>query len=112
MLDEVDATQLREPDADWVVLATGGARGITAEVLMGLAEKQVRLVLVGRAPEPPQENPQTAALNTEAELRRYLLEKARTEGRAPKPVETPIKSRSTCCLKSSPSWTMATPRKR
>jgi NAD(P)-dependent dehydrogenase (short-subunit alcohol dehydrogenase family) len=77
----------RQPDSSWVVLATGGARGITAEVLMGLAEKGLNLVLVGRTPEPPAEPAEVAALKTEAELRRHLLQKARTEQRTPKPVE-------------------------
>lgn len=37
------------PRADWVVLATGGARGITAEICRDLARPGVRLVLVGRS---------------------------------------------------------------
>ncbi|WP_051237177.1 type I polyketide synthase [Ottowia thiooxydans] len=37
------------PQAGWVVLATGGARGITAEICRELAAPGVRLVLVGRS---------------------------------------------------------------
>ena len=69
------------------MLATGGARGITAEVLLGLAEKGVTLILVGRTPEPPAEDAATATLTSAPELRRYLLEQARAENRTPKPVE-------------------------
>jgi len=87
VLDESEPEASRQPDSSWVVLATGGARGITAEVLMGLAEKGLTLVLVGRTPEPPAEEPQIAALKTAEELRRYLLETARAEKRTPKPVE-------------------------
>lgn len=36
------------PQAGWVVLATGGARGITAEACLALAAPGVRFVLVGR----------------------------------------------------------------
>ena len=86
-LDKSEAEHQRQPDSSWVVLATGGARGITAEVLMGLAEKGLNMILVGRTPEPPVEDPQVAVLKTAEELRRYLLETARTEKRTPKPVE-------------------------
>ena len=39
---------LLRPSAGWVVLALGGARGITADVCVGLAGPGVRLILVGR----------------------------------------------------------------
>jgi acyl transferase domain-containing protein/NAD(P)H-dependent flavin oxidoreductase YrpB (nitropropane dioxygenase family)/NADP-dependent 3-hydroxy acid dehydrogenase YdfG len=87
VLDSCEPAEARRPDSDWVVLATGGARGITAEVLMGLAEAGVHLVLVGRTPEPVAEDPQVTVLRTEAELRRYLLDKARAEQRTPRPIE-------------------------
>ncbi|GMQ83280.1 MAG: hypothetical protein BMS9Abin06_0013 [Gammaproteobacteria bacterium] len=86
-LDEIDAEASRQPDSNWVVLATGGARGITAEVLMGLAEKGVHLVLIGRTPEPPADDPQIAALKTAEALRHHLLDRARAEQRSPKPIE-------------------------
>ena len=38
-----------------MVLATGGARGITAELLEEIAQPGMRIVLVGRSPEPPAE---------------------------------------------------------
>jgi acyl transferase domain-containing protein/NAD(P)H-dependent flavin oxidoreductase YrpB (nitropropane dioxygenase family)/NAD(P)-dependent dehydrogenase (short-subunit alcohol dehydrogenase family) len=77
----------KEPNADWTVLATGGARGITAEVLMDLAAKGVRLVLVGRTPEPPAETPEIARLKTEEELRHFFIERAQREKRPLKPVD-------------------------
>ena len=77
----------RQPNSDWVVLATGGARGITAEVLGGLAAERVRLIIVGRTPVPDENNPDTVALKTEAELRRHLVEQARANNVAPKPIE-------------------------
>jgi acyl transferase domain-containing protein/NAD(P)-dependent dehydrogenase (short-subunit alcohol dehydrogenase family) len=76
-----------EPDGDWVVLATGGARGITAEILIGLARPGMRLVLVGRTPEPAAESAEHAAAPTPAALRALLLAEARAQGVAVKPVE-------------------------
>jgi acyl transferase domain-containing protein/NAD(P)-dependent dehydrogenase (short-subunit alcohol dehydrogenase family) len=75
------------PDSDWVVLATGGARGITAEVLVGLASAGVQLVLVGRTEEPGAEDPAMVGLTSEAELQGYLLQRAKAEGRSLKPIE-------------------------
>jgi len=87
VLDEPAGADAREPDASWVVLATGGARGITAEVLIELAEKGVQLVLIGRTPLPSAEPAEISALETAEALRRHLLEKARAEKRAVRPVE-------------------------
>ncbi len=72
------------PDASWVVLATGGARGITAECLRTLAPFGCRLVLVGRSPLPPREEPDTVALDA-AGLRRRFLDEARAGGEKPRP---------------------------
>jgi len=41
------------PQPGWVVLVTGGARGITAEICRELARPGVHLIVVGRSPEPP-----------------------------------------------------------
>jgi NAD(P)-dependent dehydrogenase (short-subunit alcohol dehydrogenase family)/acyl carrier protein len=41
-----------EPQPGWIILATGGARGITAATLAGLPLDGVRLILVGRGPAP------------------------------------------------------------
>ena len=64
-----------EPQADWVVLATGGARGITAELLHTVARKGMRLVLVGRSPLPGPEEDDTRGLDG-AELRKALSARA------------------------------------
>ncbi len=66
---------------DWVVLATGGARGITAETLKGVLLPGMTLVLVGRAAEPPGESPETHGVDDPAALRRILLETAKKDGR-------------------------------
>jgi acyl transferase domain-containing protein/NAD(P)H-dependent flavin oxidoreductase YrpB (nitropropane dioxygenase family)/NAD(P)-dependent dehydrogenase (short-subunit alcohol dehydrogenase family) len=82
--------QLEQPgmnlDSDSVILVTGGARGITAEVCRKLADHyRPTLVLVGRSPlPPPDEAPDTAGLTAEADLKRALIVQARRQG---KPVE-------------------------
>ena len=75
------------PDADWVVLATGGARGITAELLEEMAVPGMRLVLLGRSAEPESEPAALAGLHTVAQLRAHLLDQARARGVAAKPAE-------------------------
>jgi len=68
--------------ADWVLLVTGGARGITAEVALELAEcYQPTLLLVGRSPLPPAEDPpDTAGLTTPQELKAALIARLRAQG--------------------------------
>src|SRR3546814_15879569 len=39
------------PEGDWVVLVTGGARGITAEIVEEMVRTGMRLVLPGRTAE-------------------------------------------------------------
>ena len=75
------------PSADWVVLATGGARGITAELLESMAVPGMRMVLLGRTAEPADEPAALAALDTPSALRAHLLAEARAAGRTPRPVE-------------------------
>ena len=65
---------------DAVILATGGARGITAEVLRPFAKPGITLVLIGRSPLPAPEEPALAALKDPAQLRRHLMEAAKTKG--------------------------------
>jgi NAD(P)-dependent dehydrogenase (short-subunit alcohol dehydrogenase family) len=61
--------------SDAVILATGGARGITAEVCLELAERyQLTFVLVGQAALPPMSDaPDVATLTTPAEIKRALM---------------------------------------
>ncbi|MFP5379018.1 MAG: SDR family NAD(P)-dependent oxidoreductase, partial [Vicinamibacteria bacterium] len=47
-LDDRPEAPAMQPQAGWVILATGGARGITAEVCQELAGPGMRFVLVGR----------------------------------------------------------------
>ena len=69
-------------DSDWVVLVTGGARGITAEVACELAEcYQPTLLLVGRSPLPQlEESPQTAGLTLPQEFKAALMDRMRQAG--------------------------------
>lgn len=65
---------------DLVVLATGGARGITAETLRGLASPGNTLILTGRSP-LESEPAETAALADAASLRDHFVAEVRA-GRA------------------------------
>jgi NAD(P)-dependent dehydrogenase (short-subunit alcohol dehydrogenase family) len=69
-----------------VVLVTGGAYGITAEVAKQLArEARPRLVLVGRSPLPSPEPPQVQALGDAASLRKHLIATVRRDDPAAPP---------------------------
>jgi NAD(P)-dependent dehydrogenase (short-subunit alcohol dehydrogenase family) len=74
------------PSADWVVLVTGGARGITAEITDELIVPGMTLIVVGRSPEPAQESPATAGIDIR-EVRQVLLEQARTQGLLATPMQ-------------------------
>ena len=76
-------------DSSWVILITGGARGVTAEVAKELAERyQPTLLLVGRSPLPdPQESPITEGLTAPKELKAALIEQMRKGGQTVKPAE-------------------------
>ncbi len=71
---------------DWVVVATGGARGITAECLRTLAPSGCTLVLLGRSPLPEAE-PETLRGLDVAALRAHFLAQARVAGGKPRPAE-------------------------
>ena len=76
-----------EPNADWIVLLTGGARGITAEIANQLVIPGMTMVVVGRSPEPTQESPQFDGIEDIAALRRVLLDRAKAQGLSPTPVQ-------------------------
>jgi acyl transferase domain-containing protein/NAD(P)H-dependent flavin oxidoreductase YrpB (nitropropane dioxygenase family)/NAD(P)-dependent dehydrogenase (short-subunit alcohol dehydrogenase family) len=59
-------------DSDWVVLATGGARGITAQLLLALARPGMRIALAGRTPLPA-ESEEQASLTTAEALRAHFI---------------------------------------
>ncbi len=66
---------------DSIVLITGGARGITADVAYELAQRyQPTLILVGRSPMPPaEESPVTAGLN-DKEIKAALIKERQQRG--------------------------------
>ncbi len=74
-------------EAGAVILVTGGANGVTADVALSLAGLvKPRLILVGRSPEPAPESSRTRELD-KAALRKALLEDARGRGEAIVPAE-------------------------
>lgn len=68
-----------------VVLVTGGARGITTEVLHPLARPGTTLILTGRTPLPGAEDAAIAELKTDAALRTHLITQARAGGQTLRP---------------------------
>ena len=74
------------PSADWVVLVTGGARGITAEITDELIVPGMTLIVVGRSPEPAPESPATAGIDIR-EVRQVLLEQAKAQGLLATPMQ-------------------------
>jgi NAD(P)-dependent dehydrogenase (short-subunit alcohol dehydrogenase family) len=68
--------------SDAVVLATGGARGITADICLELAERyQPTFVLVGQGALPPDAEPiDTASLTTPADVKRALIKRMKAAG--------------------------------
>jgi acyl transferase domain-containing protein len=81
-------TTARPPLEDGaVVLATGGARGITATLLAGLARPGLTFVLVGRTPLPAAEDPRLAEAADAAALRRLLIAEAKAAGRRVTPAQ-------------------------
>jgi acyl transferase domain-containing protein/NAD(P)-dependent dehydrogenase (short-subunit alcohol dehydrogenase family)/acyl carrier protein len=75
------------PSGDWVVLVTGGARGITAEIVEELVRPGMRLVLLGRTAAPAPESAETTAYADAAQLKAALLKARMARGEKPKPVE-------------------------
>ncbi len=64
-----------------VVLVTGGARGITAEIALNLASRfQGTYVLAGRSAQPKAEGPETLGLATPADLKRAIVERRKNQG--------------------------------
>jgi NAD(P)-dependent dehydrogenase (short-subunit alcohol dehydrogenase family)/acyl carrier protein len=73
------------PQADWVVLVTAGARGITHQIARELAQPGMTFVIAGRLPEPAPEREETAQVSDPARLRQLLLQAARQAGETPTP---------------------------
>lgn len=76
-----------EPDPSWVVLVTGGARGITAGVARALARQcPLTLLLAGRSALPsPQEPADTAGLVASKDVKAALIARMRSAGEQPTP---------------------------
>jgi len=68
------------PQKDWVVLATGGARGITAECLREVLLPGMTLVLLARSAEPGPEDAATIGKTVTGELRKHFLTAAQNLG--------------------------------
>jgi acyl transferase domain-containing protein/NAD(P)H-dependent flavin oxidoreductase YrpB (nitropropane dioxygenase family)/NAD(P)-dependent dehydrogenase (short-subunit alcohol dehydrogenase family) len=81
-----DATVLNE---DSTVLITGGARGITAEIAVGLAQRyRPKLALVGRSPLPQgEESPETAQVTDAGQLKSILIQQRQRDGQSATPGE-------------------------
>ncbi|MEM6415808.1 MAG: SDR family NAD(P)-dependent oxidoreductase [Pseudomonadota bacterium] len=74
-------------EPDWVVLITGGARGITAQIAEAIAVDGARFILAGRTRISDREDPTTAILSDVSSLRRGLLDAAKAAGQKPTPTE-------------------------
>lgn len=72
----------RRPDRSWVVLAVGGARGITAETLRDFAKAGSTLLLVGRSPLPAPEPAEVQTCRDRASLRTLFMQQAKAAGEA------------------------------
>lgn len=76
-----------QPASDWVVLVTGGSRGITAEVMKSFMVPGMTLIILGRSSEPAPESPATEGISDVNELRRILLNSAKAEGKPTTPAQ-------------------------
>lgn len=72
-----------EPEPGWVVLVTGGARGITAEIARGLVRPGMKLILVGRTPQPEDDPPELAGA-ADAQVRELWVRRE-LKGASPRP---------------------------
>lgn len=76
-------------ESDWVLLVTGGARGITADAALEMAMRaRPTLVLAGRSPLPPSvELADTAGLRSAQELKAALIGHLRGRGEPVSPAQ-------------------------
>jgi NAD(P)-dependent dehydrogenase (short-subunit alcohol dehydrogenase family) len=72
-------------EPNWVFFVTGGARGITAEVLDGILLPGMTIHIVGRAVEPDAEPDWSQEARTAGELRKKIIDLAQIAGRAMTP---------------------------
>jgi acyl transferase domain-containing protein/NAD(P)H-dependent flavin oxidoreductase YrpB (nitropropane dioxygenase family) len=82
---DLSALQLSQ---DAVLLVTGGAYGVTADVTKAFAEKfRPRIVLTGRSPLPEKESEATCRLVEPHELKQYLIRDMRARDSKTKPAD-------------------------
>lgn len=79
-----------QPAADWVMLATGGARGITARLALDTAKPGMRVILVGRTSTEP-EDPTLAKLGNAEELRAHFISQS-PRSRSPLEIERTVQA--------------------
>ncbi len=82
-----EASVWLDPQPNWVVLVTGGARGITAETISTLASFKLKLVILGRSDYAETEDPRIQGIEDIPSLRKVLLQQAKAEGFSPTPVQ-------------------------
>lgn len=75
-----------EPNVNWVVMMTGGARGITAQIAHELVIPGMTMIVVGRSP-LPQPDPHFDGIEDISVLLRLLLDRAKAQGLSPTPVQ-------------------------
>jgi NAD(P)-dependent dehydrogenase (short-subunit alcohol dehydrogenase family) len=86
------------PSKDWVVLITGGARGITAEIARELVVPGMKLILLGKSPMPEMESVLTAGIGDRALLRQAFLKQglALTPVQIERKIDEVLRDRSIC----------------
>jgi len=85
-IEPAGALKARQIQRDWVILVTGGARGITSEVARHLAALcQPTLLLAGASLLPGPESPDTAGITEAAKLKTVLTARLKTSAVAVKP---------------------------
>jgi acyl transferase domain-containing protein/NAD(P)-dependent dehydrogenase (short-subunit alcohol dehydrogenase family)/NAD(P)H-dependent flavin oxidoreductase YrpB (nitropropane dioxygenase family) len=87
-LNTLDSARL-EATSDWVLLATGGARGITAKLALAIAKPGMRVALAGRTL-PPSADPSLAGLTTAEALRSHFI--STQKGASPVEIERQVSS--------------------
>lgn len=80
-------TPLAKPDESWVVLAIGGARGITAETLREFAAARATCIVVQRSKLAAPECGETVSLPDARSLRAHFLLRARQAGERTTPAQ-------------------------
>ncbi len=81
------STQQLQPNSNWIILVTGGARGITCEVMKDFMIPGMTLIILGRSSEPEPESSMTQGIHDLNELRRKLLAQAKAEGKSTTPAQ-------------------------